>query len=429
MTIEQGKHGATLAEKVLRRVSANAGAKVGEIVDVVPDFSYSHDYAAFAIDAFAEMGAREVARPDRIAICLDHGIPPNTARDANNLKRVRAFAREHALAQFYEAGTGIAHQVMVEQGWIRPGALCVANDSHACSGGSVGALALSTGETEMGFLWATGRIWFRVPATVKVVLDGAFREGVFAKDLMLAIIRDVGVLGALYEMLEFHGDAMPALSVSERFTLCNMSAEIGAKGAVFPYDAVTERFMSRRPTRYAAEPVLPDVDAAYVREMRFDLAAIEPMVVLPGMEDRGVPVSEVSGQKIDQIFIGSCTNAREDDLAVVARILKGRRISDDVRVLVVPASRQVMSASARSGDLQAIIDAGATLMPSGCAVCAGTHQGVLADGERCLSTSNRNMPGRMGNKNAEILLCSPATAAASALTGTITDPRELLEHA
>jgi homoaconitate hydratase family protein len=429
MSTGHRKQGATLAEKVLRRASGNPEAQIGEIVEVVPDFSYSHDYAAFAIDAFSAMGAKRVIRPDRIAICLDHAIPPNNARDANNMKRVRAFAREQGLAQFYEGGTGIAHQVMVEQGWIRPGALCVANDSHACSGGSVGALALSTGETEIGFLWATGKIWFRVPETVKVILQGTFSHGVFAKDLMLSIIREVGVLGALYEMIEFHGPGAHALSVSERFTLCNMSAEVGAKGAVFPHDSVTERYMQQRPARYPSEPVLPDDDARYVREMHFELGKIEPMVVLPGMEDRGVPVSEVKGQKIDQIFIGSCTNAREDDLSIVARIFKGRRISSDVRVLVVPASRQVMALTSRNGDLQTIIDAGATLMPSGCAVCAGTHQGVLADGERCLSTSNRNMPGRMGNKNAEILLCSPATAAASAVAGTIADPRELLDPA
>lgn len=417
--------GKTLAEKVLARASGRAQVTVGEIVEVTPDFSYSHDYAAWAIEAFEKMGATRVHRPDRIAVCFDHGIPANTAKDANSLKRVRDFARKHGFAQFYEAGTGIAHQVMVEQGWIVPGSLAVANDSHACSGGSVGALALAVGETEIGFLWATGKLWFRVPTTRKVVLAGKFGKGVYAKDLMLVIAKELGVLGALYEILEFHGDAVANFSVSERFTLCNMATEVGGKGGVFPYDAVTAEFMKGR-AKYSFEPVLSDENADYCAEMHFDLGKLQPMVALPGREDSGVPISDVEGEIIHQVFIGSCTNARADDLQIAARILKGKKVHSGIRLLVVPASRQVELDALRSGDLEILVEAGATLMPSGCAVCAGTHQGVLADGERCLSTSNRNMPGRMGNKNAEIFLCSPATAAASAVAGHIADPRNVI---
>jgi homoaconitate hydratase family protein len=414
--------GRTLAQKVLERTSGRSGLEPGVIVEATPDFSYSHDYAAWAIDAFEKMGPTRVQRPERIAVCFDHGIPPNSAKDANSLKRVREFVSKHGFAKFYEAGTGVAHQVMVEKGWIVPGSLSVCNDSHACSGGAVGALALAVGETEIGFLWAVDKLWFRVPTTRRMVLSGRLRDGVYAKDLMLVIAQQLGVLGALYEILEFHGDAVAALSVSERFTLCNMATEVGAKGGVFPFDAVTERFMQGR-ARLPFTPVLSDPDAEYCAEMHFDLSVLEPMIALPGREDSGVPVSSVAGQHIDQVFIGSCTNARADDLAIAARILKGRKVHPGIRLIVTPASRQAELAALKSGDIEALVEAGATLMPSGCGVCAGTHQGVVADGERCLSTSNRNMPGRMGNKNADILLCSPATAAASALAGCIADPR------
>ncbi len=414
--------GKTFVQKVLERTSRRSALEPGVIVEATPDFSYSHDYAAWAIDAFEKMGATRVHRPERIAVCFDHGIPPNSAKDANSLKRVREFVHKHGFAKFYEAGTGVAHQVMVEKGWIVPGSLSVCNDSHACSGGSVGALALAVGETEIGFLWAIDRLWFRVPTTRKMILSGRLRDGVYAKDLMLVIAQQLGVLGALYEILEFHGDAVATLSVSERFTLCNMATEVGAKGGVFPFDAVTAEYMQGR-AQLPYAPVLPDPDAQYCAEMHFDLSTLEPMIALPGREDSGVPVSTVAGQHIDQVFIGSCTNARADDLHIAARILKGRKVHPGIRLIVTPASRQAELEALRSGDIEALVEAGAILMPSGCGVCAGTHQGVVADGERCLSTSNRNMPGRMGNRNSDILLCSPATAAASALAGCIADPR------
>ena len=414
--------GRTLAQKVLERTSGISGLEPGLIVEATPDFSYSHDYAAWAIDAFEKMGATRVHRPERIAVCFDHGIPPNTAKDANSLKRVRDFVKNHGFAKFYEAGTGVAHQVMLEEGWVVPGSLSVCNDSHACSGGAVGALALAVGETEVGFLWAIDRLWFRVPATRKMILEGRLRNGVYAKDLMLVIAQRLGVLGALYEILEFHGDGVGTLSISERFTLCNMATEVGAKGGVFPFDGVTAAYLQGR-ARFAFDPVMPDPDARYCAEMHFDLGALEPMIAMPGREDSGVAVSSVAGQAIDQVFIGSCTNARADDLHIAADILRGRKVHPGIRLIVTPASRQAELDALRNGDIEALVAAGATLMPSGCGVCAGTHQGVVADGERCLSTSNRNMPGRMGNPHAEILLCSPATAAASALAGCISDPR------
>jgi homoaconitate hydratase family protein len=339
--------------------------------------------------------------------------------------RVREFARKHKFRAFFEGGTGIAHQVMLEKGLVVPGALVLASDSHTPSGGAVGALAIGIGETELAFVWAVGRTWLKVPQTTRVTLTGALAPGVQAKDAMLSLVGRLGVLGAGYQAIEYRGPGAGTLSVSERFTFCNMSAEVGAKCGVFPHDAVTEAFIRGR-AQFPCQPVQPDPDAVYGRELALDLGKVEPMVVLPGREDRGVPVSEAAGRKIDQVFIGSCTNARADDLALAARVLKDRRVHPDVRLLVVPASRQVELDAARNGDLAVLLEAGATLMPSGCAVCAGAHQGVLGDGEVCLSTSNRNMPGRMGNNRAEIMLCSPATAAASAVTGVVTDAREFM---
>ena len=415
--------GLTFAQKVLARASGVTRPDPGRIVEAVPDFSYSHDFAVYAIDAFERMGATRVVRPDRVAVCLDHIVPADNRRDANNHARIRAFARTQGLRDFFEGGTGIAHQVMFERGLVTPGSLVIASDSHTPSGGAVGALALGVGETELGFAWATGHLWIKVPDTVRILLEGAFAPGVHAKDMMLHLVARLGVLGAVYEVLEYAGPAAGSLSPSERFTLCNMSAELGAKTGVFPFDPTTAGFLRGR-AQFDYEPVHSDPDAAYSRELTIDLSALQPMVALPGREDRGVPVGEAAGRTVHQVFIGSCTNARADDLAIAARILRGRRVHEGVRLIVVPASRAVMTEAARAGDLETLLEAGATFMPSGCAVCAGVHQGVLGDGELCLSTSNRNAPGRMGNRKAEIALCSPATAAASAIAGVITDARE-----
>ena len=415
--------GLTFAQKVLARASGVTRPDPGRIVEAIPDFSYSHDFAVYAIDAFERMGATRVVRPDRVAVCLDHIVPADNRRDANNHARIRAFARTQGLRDFFEGGTGIAHQVMFERGLVTPGSLVIASDSHTPSGGALGALALGVGETELGFAWATGHLWIKVPDTVRILLEGAFAPGVHAKDMMLHLVARLGVLGAVYEVLEYAGPAAGSLSPSERFTLCNMSAELGAKTGVFPFDPTTAGFLRGR-AQFDYEPVHSDPDAAYSRELTIDLSALQPMVALPGREDRGVPVGEAAGRAVHQVFIGSCTNARADDLAIAARILRGRRVHEGVRLIVVPASRAVMTEAARAGDLETLLEAGATFMPSGCAVCAGVHQGVLGDGELCLSTSNRNAPGRMGNRKAEIALCSPATAAASAIAGVITDARE-----
>ena len=270
----------TTVEKILARACGNASVVPNQIVEVAPDFSYSHDYAIFVIDAFNEMGATTVFCPERIAICLDHGFPVNNAKDANNHVRIREFARKHKFRAFFEGGTGIAHQVMMERGLVVPGALVLASDSHTPSGGAVGALAIGIGETELGFLWATGHTWLKVPETIRVTLSGALHPGVAAKDAMLSLVKRLGVLGGAYKMIEYQGPAVSSLSVSERFTFCNMSAEIGAKGSIFPHDEVTAAFSKDR-AQFAYQSVHSDPGASYSQEIALDLAQVEPMVVLP----------------------------------------------------------------------------------------------------------------------------------------------------
>jgi homoaconitate hydratase family protein len=418
--------GATFAEKVLARKSGVAAVQPGQIVEVVPEMTMAHDFAANVIQHFHAMGASRVWDTERIFICLDHKVPPDNQVDANNHQRIREFCREQGIREFHEGGTGIAHQVIVEQGHALPGEVVVGCDSHSCSYGVTGAFATGIGETEMAFIWATGRLWLRVPETIRVELEERWGAGVYAKDVMLALLARLGIDGANYRAVEYHGSAVAAMTMSERFTLANMAVEMGGKLGVLPCDETTERYLAGR-ARRAYTPVAADADARYERVVRLDCAAVEPMVALPGSEDRGVPVSATRGVPIQQAFLGSCTNARADDLAIAARILKGRQVHPGVRLLVVPASRAEGLAAMRSGDLAILAEAGATFLPSGCAICYGGHQGALADGERCISSSNRNSTGRMGNPKSEVYLASPATVAAAAVAGEIVDPRHYLE--
>ena len=417
--------GLTVAEKILARCAGVETARPGEIIVASPDFVYAHDYAAFVVDAFKKMEFKQVVRPQRIAVCFDHAIPANNARDANNMSIVRTFAREHGFAAVYEGGTGIGHQVMLEEGWAAPGHLVVGCDSHTPSLGAIGAFAVGVGESEMGYLWGSGEIWLRVPETIRVELSGAFGKGVYAKDLILTLIGKLGVLGGLYAGIEFVGTAAKGLTISERFTICNMTAELGAKAGYFPFDEVTAQYVGQR-ARLPFDPVRSDPDATFAKTIEIDCETLEPVISLPGREDSITPVGSVEGTQIQQVFFGSCTNVRIDDIEIAATLLKNRKVHPSVRMLVVPASRAIAIEAARRGYLEILMEAGATLMPSGCAVCAGAHQGVLADGEKCLSTSNRNGTGRMGNAKAEIFLCSPATAVASAITGEICDPRKFV---
>ncbi len=416
--------GGTFAEKILAIKSGQSRVVPGQIVELTPDLSYSHDFGIRVIQAFREMGATRVWDPARIAIAMDHAIPPDTAKQANDQKAIRAFAAEQGI-RFYEAGTGITHQVMVEKGHVRPGMVVVGADSHATSCGVLGAFATGIGETDTAFLWATGRLWLRVPASIRVTLGGTLPRGVYAKDVMLALLARMGAEGATYRCVEFRGALIADLPVSQRFIFPNMAVEMGAKAGFIASDRATREYLAAR-TLESYEPVDPDPDATYERQVELDVRDLAPIVALPGDVDRGVPVDRAAGIKIDQAFLGSCTNARVDDLEVAASILRGRKVHPEVRLIVAPSSGAEGLEAARRGYLAIFQEAGAIILPSGCAVCHGGHQGVLADGERCISSSNRNYPGRMGNPKAEIFLASPATVAAAAVAGRIIDPRELL---
>lgn len=417
--------GATFAQKILAIKAGLKEVSSGDIVEVKPDFTYSHDYTVLVLKALREMGCNKVWDPRRVGICLDHRIPANSMSEANNHKTIREFVKNQGLTIFYDIGVGVAHQVMVEKGHILPGTLVFACDSHTTSGGALGAFATGIGETELAFVWAVGFTWLRVPESIKLILTGKFHTAVSAKDLMLALAGKYGADVAAYCSIEVHGPSVEKLGISERLVVCNMAAELGAKNCVFPVDSVTTAFLQKLGI-FEFWDELADPDAAYRREFGVDLSSLQPMVSLPGDISNAVEVKQTAGVRIDQAFLGSCTNARLEDLEIAAKILKGKSVSPGVRLLIAPVSREVIKAAMESHILQDLVDAGGTLLPPGCAVCHGGHQGVLGDGEVCISTSNRNFTGRMGNPRAQIYLGSPATVAASALRGVITDPREVL---
>jgi 3-isopropylmalate/(R)-2-methylmalate dehydratase large subunit len=417
--------GQTFAQKVLARAAGLNEVAVGQIVTVRPAHLLTHDNTAAIVgkigDDLAQYGVVNPALP---VIVLDHVTPAANEKTAAGHKSVREFVAKHKLRNFYDIGEGICHQVVVEKGHAKPGTIIVGSDSHTCSYGAVGAFSTGIDRTEAAALLLTGQTWLKVPPTIRVTLRGRFKRGVGAKDLVLRIIGDIGADGADYASVEFHGE-IANLSVSERFTIANMGVEMGAKIAVFPVDAETEAYLEQAGVKRGSyESVWADDNAEYARELEYDLAALEPVVAKPHTVDNVCPVSEVAGTKINQCLIGTCTNGRLNDLQEAAAILRGKKISPNVRMIVLPASRSIYEAATEDGTLLTLSRAGATVLPPGCGPCLGAHQGVLAPGEVCLSTANRNFKGRMGCKEAEIYLAGPATVAASALHGKITDPRK-----
>jgi len=418
--------GGTIAEKILAKKTGRRNLLPGEIVEVSPDLVMSASATtALVIGYFRELGARTLWDPAKVILFLDHEVPAESVASANAHQIVREFVKEFRIRYFYDVGEGISHQIMVEKGHVLPGQVVLGKDSHSTSYGVVGALGIPIVATEMAYIWATGRMWLRVPESLKVVLTGHFQRGVYAKDAILRLAGLIGRDGANYKSIEFHGQAIKQMSISERFTLCNFASEMGAKTAVVPCDEVTRDYLRAR-TSSPYEEVPPDEDAGYERVIEIDVGDLEPMVACPHQVDDVRPISEVEGTKVQQAFLGSCTNARIDDLEIAARIIEGRRIHPDVRLIVGPASRQIYLEAMERGFIKTFLEAGALVIPPGCGPCYGAHQGILGDGERCISSSNRNVRGRMGNRHAEIYLGSPATVAASALAGEITDPRRFL---
>jgi homoaconitate hydratase family protein len=404
--------------------------RAGEIITAAPDVVLSHDNTAAIIGNFHKMAGEDgrVEYPERVAVVLDHTVPAPSSKHAGNHAKIRAFVKAQKINNFYDLGRGgICHQVLPEMGHVRPGDLIVGSDSHTPTHGALGAFACGIDRTETAGLWLQRETWFKVPQTIRFDLGGEFQRCVFAKDLILRLIGLVGAAGANYRSVEFAGPGVAALSLDERLTITNLAAEMGAKNACFPVDDTTREWLDHRGIAYDPDRIVPLDDAAdFERRESVDLGDIEPMVALPHKVDNVAKVSEVEGKPFQQGLIGTCTNGRLSDLAEAAAVLEGRRVHPDVRLLVLPASEEVYDAALAEGHLAVLHRAGAVILNSGCGPCLGAHQGALAPGETCLSTANRNFKGRMGCAEAEIILASPATVAASAAKGVLSDPRKTL---
>jgi len=416
--------GKTFAEKCLGH-KAGKSVTAGEVVTVSPDYLLSHDNSAAIIKEFHKLGIPQVKDPKKIIIILDHIVPAAAEKYAQNHKEIREFIAEQNISNFYDIHHGICHQVFCENGFALPGKLILGADSHTTSYGAFGAFSAGIGRSELASVWATDEIWLRVPETLKVEMSGKPQTGVFAKDIILKIIGDNGAGRANYMSVEFTGPAAADFSLASRIVLANMAAEMGAKNGYFPPDDTAFTWLNKR-ARENFEPVYSDSDAVYESVLAYDLSEIEPQVACPHTVDNVKPVSMLDGKVFHQALIGTCTNGREEDLEVAAFILKGKKVHPSVRVLVIPASRTEYLNAMRTGILESLSEAGCVILNSGCGPCLGAHQGVLASGEIALSTANRNFRGRMGSRDSEIYLASPATVAASALSGKITDPRKYL---
>jgi len=414
----------TFAEKVLAKKAGLVSVVPGQIVEVAPDVALSHDNAAPIYSTFKKMGGQKVVDPEMIVIILDHATPAPTTKHAENHRVIRELVQEQGISHFYDVGRGVCHQVLVEEGFALPGELVLGSDSHTPHAGVMGAMGVGIGRGEMASVWAVGTLWLRVPETLKIVVRGKLPKWVTSKDLALKLIGDLGADGALYRSVELHGETIEALTISQRSVLPNMMAEMGAKNSYIPPDEKTFRYLDRRAKR-SYKPVYPDQDAEYSQIVEFDAEVIEPLVACPHTVDNVKPLSEVSGIKINQAFLGTCTNGRFEDLAVAAEVIKGKRIAPGIRFIIIPASSEIYLDALRAGHLETLVEAGAVIESPGCGPCMGNHMGVPAVGEVSISTANRNFRGRMGTKESETYLANPAVVAASAVAGEIIHPKDL----
>lgn len=414
----------TFAEKILARKAQLPETVPGQIVEITPDVILSHDNTAPIFGLFQRMGGVKVFNPEMHAVILDHATPAPSTKHAENHRVIRDFVKEQGINNFFDIGKGICHQILVEEGLALPGEIILGSDSHTSHAGVMGAFAAGIGRTEMASIWAIGEIWLRVPESMKITVKNCLPVGVTSKDLALYIIGDRKSDGALYMSVEWHGEAVEALPLSQRATLTNLMAEMGAKNSYIPPDQRTLDYLQDR-ARREFTPVYPDEDAHYALELEYDAAIIEPMIACPHTVDNVKPLSAVKGISIDQAFLGTCTNGRLDDLAAAAEVLKGRKIAPGRRMIVIPASEAVYLAALQAGYLETFLKAGAVVESPGCGPCMGNHMGVPAVGEVSISTANRNFRGRMGTKESDVYLASPAVVAASAVAGEIQHPRDL----
>lgn len=426
--------GMTVAEKILARASGLEAVKAGDVVEPRVDVAMSHENAALVLNQFTEVFegtglAVKVWDPSKIVIIFDHRVPAESSKTATNQKKIREFVAKQGIPNFHDVRGdegGICHQILPENGYIRPGHVVVGTDSHTTSHGALGAFSFGIGATEMASVWTLGRVLnVEVPGTIKVVVDGDFAPGVGPKDLILYLIGRLTAEGANFKVIEFHGDTIRRMSTSGRLVICNMTVEAGATSGIVPADEETVRYLrTEAGVTDAIDLVTPDADAVYDEVIEIDAAALAPQIACPHTVDNVKPVDAVAGTRVNQIVIGSCTNGRLDDLETAATILKGKKVAAGTRMLVFPATWRIYKRAMKAGVLETLVDAGAVIVNPGCGCCLGVHQGALGDGEVALSTTNRNFKGRMGNPNSEVYLCSPAVAAASALTGVISDPRK-----
>ncbi|MDO7788460.1 3-isopropylmalate dehydratase large subunit [Desulforamulus aquiferis] len=417
--------GKTIIEKIL---SSHSGqdCQANDIVVAQVDFVMGQDGTSpLAIRAYNNMDGKELFDPEKVALVIDHSSPSPLEGVSALHTIMRNFAKQKG-CRIYDIGEGVCHQLIPESGKVGPGSLVIGADSHTCTYGALNAFSTGVGSTDLAGGLISGKMWFKVPETVKFVCKGVLPKGVYAKDLILYLMGQVTADGCTYMAAEYTGEAISALSMEGRFTVANMAVEMGAKAGLMEADEKTFAWLKDY-TDKEYTPVSPDADAAYARVLEYDLSDLEPQVAKPHTVDNVSPISEVLGTPIQQAVIGTCTNGRLEDLRIAASILAGKKINPDVRFIVAPASKKIYLDAIKEGIIQALVLAGAAVVTPGCGPCVGTHNGVPSDGETVISTANRNFKGRMGNRNAEIYLASPATVAASALTGVITDPREFVK--
>ena len=426
--------GMTVVEKIIARAAGRDSVKAGEVLEPKIDLAMSHENAALVINQFREIYKdtgieAKVWDPSKIAIIFDHRVPAESSKTATNQKKIREFVAAQGINKFHDIRAdegGICHQILPEYGYVRPGYVVVGTDSHTTTHGALGAFSFGVGATEMASVWALGfAVNIEVPKTIKVVVNGGLKKNVTPKDLILYIIGKLTAQGANFKVIEFHGEVIKKMPVSGRLVLCNMSVEAGATSGIVPGDSETIKYLREEAgVNDEIELVIPDKDAEYDSVLEINASELTPQVACPHTVDNVKSISSIRETKINQIVIGSCTNGRLDDIASAAEILKDKKIARGVRMLVFPASWRIYKDALKLGYIADLIKAGAVVMNPGCGCCLGVHQGALGDGEVALSTTNRNFKGRMGNPNGEVYLCSPVVAAASALTGTITNPSE-----
>lgn len=412
-----------MAEKILARAAGLDETEAGNIVMANIDVAMTHDLTGpLSVESFQKIGVDHVWDPEKIVVLFDHQVPADSLEAAQNHIFMREFVKNQKITNFYDVREGVCHQVLPEKGHVVPGEVIVGSDSHTCTHGALGAFATGIGSTDMAMVFATGKLWFKVPETIKFDIEGKLAKHVYSKDVVLNIIGQIGADGANYQACEFGGETTRNMSVSDRMALCNMAIEMGGKTGLVEVDEKTINYLKGR-VNHHYESFVTDEDAESLTTMFVDINDLEPQIACPHNVDNVKPVGEVEGTPINQIFLGSCTNGRLDDLKVAAKILKGKQVSNNVRMLVIPASREIYSQALEKGLMDIFVDSGALVCNPCCGPCLGGHVGFLGPGEVSLSTSNRNFKGRQGSSEAEVYLSSAAVAAASAIKGEITDPR------